>query len=95
MNTNILGTLRVLQKNTWLGQKFETAQRGNWFFKGDIAGEYHSILDSFAFLVVRKSGHLLPGDLPDAALELFDRFLEGRIPLSLPSLLFPFTTCYH
>ena len=27
---------------------------------------------------MRKTGHLLPGDLPDVALDLFDRFLEGR-----------------
>ena len=69
--------MKTLQKNLWLGHAFSSAQRGNWYFNGDIAGEYYS-LETFAFLIVRKSGHLLPGDLPDTALELFDRFLEGR-----------------
>ena len=78
INTNLLGTLKVLQKNEWVGQNFNTAKRGLWKFNGDGAGEYYSIGDSFAFLVVRKTGHLLPGDLPDVALDLFNRFLEGR-----------------
>mmetsp|Transcript_29725 Transcript_29725/g.28436 ORF Transcript_29725/g.28436 Transcript_29725/m.28436 type:complete len:866 (-) Transcript_29725:73-2670(-) len=77
LNTNILGTLRTLEKNSWLGKHWNTASRGLWFFEGDVAGEYFDI-KTFAFLIVRKSGHLVPTDIPAAALEMFNRFLIGK-----------------
>lgn len=41
----------------------------------------------FSFLIVRNSGHLLPMDLPATALEMIDRFINGRTfaDVSLPS----------
>ena len=41
-----------------------------------VAGEVFQ-LDNLVFLIVRNSGHLLPMDVPEAALDMITRFVEG------------------
>lgn len=77
LNCNTLGTLHTLEANAWLGTPWSCATRALWRFDGDVAGEYFNIGDSFAFLIVRNSGHLLPMDKPATALEMLRKFLVG------------------
>jgi hypothetical protein len=58
-------------------RRFSSASRSLWKFGEDVAGEYHN-LDKLSFLVVRNSGHLLPMDLPEVALDMLDRFLNQK-----------------
>lgn len=98
LNCNTIGTLSVLQTNSWLGQAFDKATRGLWWNNGDVAGEYFKIspdvsalhgYDSgeFSFLIVRNSGHLVPMDQPVNALDLLRRFTQNVsfIDTPLPS----------
>jgi carboxypeptidase C (cathepsin A) len=98
LNCNTVGTLSVLQTNTWLGKTFDTASRGLWWNDGDVAGEYFKISPDvsalhgyeggeFSFLIVRNAGHLVPMDKPANALELLRRFTKNIsfIDSSLPS----------
>lgn len=75
LNCNFLGTQHVLETNEWLGRSWATAERALWRVGNDVAGEYSNI-GSFAFLIVRNSGHLLPMDVPVAALDMIRRFLN-------------------
>ena len=89
MNCNTVGTLSVLQANTWLGKPFDTATRGLWQNNGDVAGEYFQITPDlqdlhgynatgeFSFLIVRNAGHLVPMDQPVNALNLLTRFIQN------------------
>jgi len=89
LNCNTLGTLHTLEANTWLGRQWSEAKRGLWKFNGDVSGEYFSIGDNeeFAFLIVRKSGHMLPMDVPGQALDMLLRFTQGQslFDVQLPS----------
>jgi len=78
LNTNFLGTLHVLEKGMLdLKRPWTSAARSLWRFNGDVAGEHFSI-DNFAFLIVRNSGHLLPMDVPQQALDLLVRFINDQ-----------------
>ncbi len=86
LNCNTLGTLHVLEAHSWNQKRWNSASRGLWKYKNDVAGE-HFNLDSLSFLIVRNSGHLLPMDLPANALDMINRFIYN-IPfndIDLPS----------
>lgn len=38
----------------------------------------------FSFLIVRNSGHLLPMDLPETALEMIERFIKNKSFADVP-----------
>lgn len=75
LNTNFLGTLHTLEAHIWAGHRWNEASRSLFRFNGDVAGE-HFQLGKLSFLIVRNSGHLLPMDIPAAALEMIHRFIN-------------------
>lgn len=87
LNCNTLGTLHTLEHNQWRKKNWDEAERSLWRFQNDVAGEYFTFDDAFSFLIVRNSGHLLPMDLPQQALEMMRRFLndESFADTPLPS----------
>jgi len=78
LNCNTLGTLHVLEANTWLDQEWSSAKRFLWRYGGDVAGEYFTIDSKMSFLIVRNSGHLLPMDVPSTALEMINKFSDNK-----------------
>lgn len=82
LSCNIIGTTSTLEHYTWLGQRWHMADRALWRIEGsvkDVAGDYSYLNDGqFGFLVVHKSGHLVPMDRPDVALDLITRLVRGQ-----------------
>lgn len=78
LNCNTLGTLHTLEHNTWRKKNWNEAERSLWRFENDVAGEYFTFDNAFSFLIVRNSGHLLPMDLPQQALEMIRRFIDDE-----------------
>ena len=76
LNCNTLGTLHTLESNRWRNKVWSKAERSLWKSQGDVAGEYFTIDDIFAFMIVRNSGHLMPMDIPLLALDMLDRFIN-------------------
>jgi carboxypeptidase C (cathepsin A) len=82
LSCNIVGTTTTLESYKWLGKEWFEAKRALWKVGGhtnDVAGDI-SYLDNekFAFLVVHKSGHLVPMDVPEVALDLITRLVGGK-----------------
>jgi carboxypeptidase C (cathepsin A) len=86
LNCNFIGTLRLLESNSWLGRAWNTATRALWLVGGEIAGEYFNI-DRLHYIIVRNCGHMVPTDVPVQALDMLRRFLneESFIDHALPS----------
>ena len=82
LSCNILGTTATLEQFNWLEQPWHQAERALWRIEGtvkDVAGDYSYLDDGqFGFLVVHKSGHLVPMDRPDVALDLITRLVRGQ-----------------
>ena len=82
LSCNIVGTTSTLEHYTWLGQPWHEADRALWRIEGsikDVVGDYsHLGDDQFGFLVVHKSGHLVPMDRPDVALDLITRLVRSQ-----------------
>lgn len=82
MSCNIVGTTWTLEANEWLGKRWFNARRALWRVGGsvqDVAGDYSYLDDGqFGFLVVHKSGHLVPMDLPEQALDMITRLVRGQ-----------------
>lgn len=82
MSCNIVGTTWTLEANEWLGKRWFNAKRALWKVAGtvqDVAGDYSYLNDgAFGFLVVHKSGHLVPMDLPEQALDMITRLVRGQ-----------------
>lgn len=88
-NDVILGpplTEQVLSKIEWSGKKaYNRAKKMVWRLptKGagsklpDVAG-YAREVGSFTQVVVRGAGHMVPGDQPERALDLIERFVSGK-----------------
>jgi len=88
-NDVILGpalTEQFLYKLVWSGQKayadakktvWRRAAAGTGSKLPDVAG-YARQVGNFAQVVVRGAGHMVPGDQPERALDLLDRFISGR-----------------
>lgn len=67
----------MLEAHSWSGRRWSAAERSLWFYGGDVAGEYFTLEGSgLTFLVVRNSGHLLPMDVPEKALDMINRFIS-------------------
>mmetsp|Transcript_98778 Transcript_98778/g.156215 ORF Transcript_98778/g.156215 Transcript_98778/m.156215 type:complete len:481 (-) Transcript_98778:120-1562(-) len=88
-NDVILGpalTERVLSNIDWSGKRaYNAAKKMVWRLssKGpgsklpDVAG-YAREVGSFTQVVVRGAGHMVPGDQPERALDLIERFVAGK-----------------
>ena len=91
LSCNILGTTATLEQFEWLDQPWDQADRALWRIEGtvqDVAGDYNYLNDGqFGFLVVHKSGHLVPMDRPDVALDLVTRLVSGQsyADIAIPS----------
>ena len=91
LSCNILGTTATLEQFEWLDQPWDQADRALWRIEGsvqDVAGDYNYLNDGqFGFLVVHKSGHLVPMDRPDVALDLITRLVSGQsyADIAIPS----------
>jgi hypothetical protein len=78
LSTNAGGSEQVLNDMKWPGQDaWYTAPRGLWIVDDEAAG-YIKQHDKLQFLVVYKSGHMVPYNRPVQALDLVTRFVNGR-----------------
>lgn len=70
---NWMGGLEVANNIEWKGrEKFQNASFQKWENFGEFKQE-----GTLTFIKVYKSGHMVPMDTPEAALNLFERFLKG------------------
>mmetsp|Transcript_8664 Transcript_8664/g.19825 ORF Transcript_8664/g.19825 Transcript_8664/m.19825 type:complete len:507 (-) Transcript_8664:103-1623(-) len=89
-NDIILGpalTENFLRDLEWSGRdEYRAAKRAVWRRAAtgtgsklpDVAGYARVVKGSFSQVVVRGAGHMVPGDQPERALDLIDRFVSGR-----------------
>jgi vitellogenic carboxypeptidase-like protein len=81
-------TSRFLARLQWPGQyEYLSANRSVWRVHDDdkeVAG-YAKSVGKFSFVVVRGAGHIVPGDQPERALDMIERFVEGRPYDNLPN----------
>ncbi|KAG5176491.1 Alpha/Beta hydrolase protein [Tribonema minus] len=81
---NHVGNERWLSELSWSGaQAYRESDRGAWVVEsGDIegpAGYYKkSANNGLAYLLVRGAGHMVPMDVPKAALDMLTRFLNEK-----------------
>ena len=75
---NHLGTETALRELQWSGKDtWGKAHPGVWQVKHQPAG-YSRQYRNLQFLVVLNSGHMVPMDQPEIALEMFKTFLGNR-----------------
>jgi len=83
-NDIILGpalTEPFLRSLAWKGQKRYThTKKEIWTIEktGDLAG-YTKTVDHFTYAVVRGAGHMVPGDQPERAIDLLNRFIGSDL----------------
>ena len=79
---NFLGTKRMLHDLDWEGKAaFDAAEQGSWQVGAGVAGYGKTALTphgEVTFLLVKDSGHLVPADQPENALDLFRRFVNSE-----------------
>jgi carboxypeptidase C (cathepsin A) len=78
MDCNFMGTDIWLQNLKWsYGDEFKSKSRRPWKIENAVVGHARSV-ESLTQLVILNCGHLVPMDQPKVALEMLDRFLDGR-----------------
>jgi len=79
---NALGTKRMLEDLDWVGKAaFAAAEQAAWNANGNVAGygkTASSLFGEVTFLLVLNSGHLVPSDQPENALEMFRVFINKQ-----------------
>jgi len=76
-DSNFIGTQDYLDSMDWSGQqKWSKAPRNLWKVHGVVSG-FSKQVDNLHFLIILNSGHLVPMDQPEAALDLLNRFTQG------------------
>jgi carboxypeptidase C (cathepsin A) len=85
MSTCAQGSEMVLDGMDWSGAEgWKTGQRALWMVDDQVAG-FAKSYKGLEFVVVYNSGHLVPANVPVAALDLITRFVTdepyGDIPL--------------
>ena len=76
-NCNYEGILNYLNVLDWDNVlKFRKASRMPWSFNGEVVGIVKSY-DNLTFMIIDKSGHMVPADQPANALEMFRRWIQG------------------
>ena len=72
----------MLQDLDWMGKKtFDAADQSVWQVNGAVAGygkSARSLNGEVTFLLVANSGHLVPADQPENALDLLARFINKK-----------------
>jgi len=72
----------------WKGQeRLQTAERAVWRIKdsdSEVAG-YATVVDDFAYVIVRNAGHIAPYDQPAACRDMIERFVQGLPYPNLPN----------
>lgn len=72
------GSEMLLDSMKWNGsQEWKTAKRGVWLVDNEPAG-YSRKVDNLEFVVVYNSGHLMPMNQPENALDLVHRMVNGK-----------------
>lgn len=79
MLINTAGTLEWIGKMQWPGNsEFYNAQHQNWVLNdGNKPAGYAQSARNLTFVLVYKSGHLVPMDQIDVSVEMIRRFVEG------------------
>ncbi len=78
MDCNFIGTDRWIQKLDWsFADEFKGCVRTPWREDGAIVG-YAREAQGLTQVLVNGAGHLVPMDQPVVALQMLNRFLEGR-----------------
>lgn len=94
MTTNVQGSEQVLDAMEWKGSggwNDGNFTRGLWLASETKVGGYTKTYKDLEFVVVLNSGHLVPMNVPEAALDLVTRFLNGssfvdrQLPVFLPT----------
>ncbi|KDO34551.1 hypothetical protein SPRG_00614 [Saprolegnia parasitica CBS 223.65] len=83
MMCNAFNTERVLYELQWPGRDdFKAAERYTWRVKGhDVPAGFVQTGGNLTFAIVSGAGHMVPYDVPLAALDLFTRFVQ-RVPFT-------------
>jgi hypothetical protein len=74
-----LGTEKMLAKLAWdHSEDYVKAPQIPWLLDRGAPSGYAKSAGVLTFLVVRNSGHMVPMDVPEAALDMITRFLKGE-----------------
>ncbi|KAG7376524.1 hypothetical protein PHYPSEUDO_013219 [Phytophthora pseudosyringae] len=75
---NNLGVGRIIDRLAWTDTaKYRVAKRQPWMVDGHVAGLVKSA-GNMSYVVVLNSGHLVPTDQPEAALDMMRRFVNNE-----------------
>lgn len=75
-NVNYEGILAYFKRVRWEGvQDLLNQNKSMWTLNGDIVG-YFKETGNVTFVTVLKSGHLVPGDQPEPAFDMMNRFIN-------------------
>ena len=97
LRTNAAGSEMLLDGMTWKGaEAWKKAPRGLWMVDGKPSG-YSRAYSNLDFLVVLNSGHFVPNNRPEQALDLLTRFLTDQPfqDVMLPTFELPPTKRNH
>ncbi|VFQ77802.1 unnamed protein product [Cuscuta campestris] len=76
---NWLGNSRWVHAMEWSGQKaFQTAPNITFTVEGEVKGTQKNS-GPLTFLKVKDAGHMVPMDQPKAALEMLQRWMQGKL----------------
>ncbi|KAE8573737.1 venom serine carboxypeptidase [Halyomorpha halys] len=71
-------TLNVLQHLKWSGAtQYKSEPRKHWYVDGELAG-YSKTVKGMTEVLVRNSGHIVPNDQPEWALDMIIRFVFNK-----------------
>ena len=75
---NHLGVERSLAALAWTGRDQFRDQRRRAWIRGDVTVGHVRRAKNLELLVVRDSGHMVPMDQPEIALDMIDSFITGK-----------------
>ena len=75
---NHLGVERSLAALAWTGRDAFRDQRPRTWVRGDAVVGHVRRAKNLELLVVRDSGHMVPMDQPEIALDMIDSFITGK-----------------
>ena len=78
LSVNAQGSERLLDDMVWSGSEgWKTTKRYLWMVNNEVAG-YAKSYKNLDFIIVYNSGHLVPNNVPIAALDLITRFVQNE-----------------
>ena len=76
---NFLGTQRMLEDLEWSGKvEYEESDRVVWKVGGSVAGYMKGAGKGLSYVLVANSGHLVPTNQPENALDMIRRFINDE-----------------